>query len=90
MVRTVHCAKLGIEANGLDKPPFPGQQGQRIYDNISAQAWQEWLNLQTMLVNEHRLTPFQAKDKQFLAQEREKFLFGAGAAVPEGYVPPKT
>lgn len=90
MVRTVHCAKLGIEAKGLDKPPFPGQQGQRIYDSISAQAWQEWLNLQTMLVNEHRLTPFQAKDKQFLAQEREKFLFGAGAAVPEGYVPPKT
>ena len=89
MVRTVHCAKLGVEANGLDKPPCPGQQGQRIYDNISAQAWQEWLSLQTMLVNEHRLTPFQAKDKQFLASEREKFLFGSGAAVPEGYVPPK-
>jgi Fe-S cluster biosynthesis and repair protein YggX len=89
MGRTVQCAKLGVAAEGLDKPPFPGEQGQRIYDGISAQAWQEWLKLQTMLINEHRLTPFQPKDRQFLAVEREKFLFGAGAAMPEGYVPPK-
>lgn len=89
MSRKIHCAKLGIEAEGLDKPPFPGTQGQRIYDNISAQAWAEWLKLQTMLINEHRLTPFDSKHKQFLAEEREKFLFGSGAALPEGYVPPK-
>ncbi len=87
MGRTVHCIKLGIETEGLEKPPFPGEQGQRIFENISAQAWQEWLNLQTMLINEHRLTPFQAKDKQFLANEREKFLFGPGASAPEGYKP---
>ncbi len=90
MSRKIHCAKLGIEAEGLDKPPFPGAQGQRIYENISAQVWQEWLKLQTMLINEHRLMPFDAKHKQFLAEEREKFLFGPGAAVPEGYVPPKS
>ncbi len=90
MSRTVQCAKLGITAEGLDQPPFPGVQGQRIFDNVSAQAWQEWLKLQTMLINEHRLTPFEAKDKQFLAGEREKFLFGHGAAAPEGYVPPKS
>lgn len=89
MGRTVQCAKLGVAAEGLDSPPFPGTQGQRIFDNISAQAWQEWLKLQTMLINEHRLMPFQAKDKQFLAEEREKFLFGSGASAPEGYVPPK-
>jgi len=89
MSRTVRCAKLGVEAAGLDAPPFPGPQGQRIFDNISAQAWQDWLKLQTMLINEHRLTPFESKAKQFLAEEREKFLFGSGAAVPEGYVPPK-
>jgi Fe-S cluster biosynthesis and repair protein YggX len=89
MGRTVHCAKLGAALEGLDKPPFPGEQGLRIFDNISAQAWQEWLKLQTMLINEHRLMPFQAKDKQLLAEEREKFLFGPGAAKPEGYVPPK-
>lgn len=90
MSRKVHCVKLGIEADGLEKPPFPGEQGQRIFDNVSAQAWQEWLKLQTMLINEHRLTPFEAKAKQFLAGEREKFLFGSGSAAPEAYVPPKT
>jgi len=89
MSRTVKCAKLGIEAEGLDAPPFPGEQGQRIYEEISKQAWQDWLKLQTMLINEHRLTPFEAKSKQFLAQEREKFLFGAGTSAPEGYVPPQ-
>lgn len=90
MSRTVQCAKLGIDAEGLEKPPFPGEQGQRIYDHVSQQAWQEWLKLQTMLINEHRLTPFEAKSKEFLAKEREKFLFGSGAAMPEGYVPPKS
>jgi Fe-S cluster biosynthesis and repair protein YggX len=89
MSRTVQCAKLGIEAEGLDNPPFPGEQGQRIYAQVSKQAWQEWLKLQTMLINEHRLTPFEPKAKEFLAKEREKFLFGPGAAMPEGYVPPK-
>lgn len=89
MSRTVHCAKLGVDAEGLERPPFPGEQGQRIYAHISQQAWQDWLKLQTMLINEHRLTPFEAKSKEFLAQEREKFLFGAGTALPEGYVPPK-
>lgn len=90
MSRTILCAKLGIRAEGLDEPPFPGEQGQRIYDQISRQAWQDWLKLQTMLINEHRLTPFESKARAFLAQEREKYLFGGGAAMPEGYVPPKS
>lgn len=89
MSRIVSCMKLGTEAEGLDTPPFPGETGQRIFENISKQAWQEWLKHQTMLINEHRLTPFEAQAKQFLAQEREKFLFGPGATLPEGYVPPK-
>ena len=89
MSRMVNCVKLGSEAEGLDAPPFPGEQGQRIYQYISKQAWQEWLKLQTMLINENRLTPFEPQAKQLLATEREKFLFGSGAAVPEGYVPPK-
>lgn len=89
MGRVIHCVKLGIEAEGLDRTPFPGEQGQRIYQNVSVKAWEEWLKLQTMLINEYKLTPFQAKDKQFLAAEREKFLFGSGAAVPQGFVPPK-
>jgi Fe-S cluster biosynthesis and repair protein YggX len=90
MPRKVKCAKLGIEAEGLDTPPFPGPEGQRIYEHISKQAWQEWLKLQTMLINEYRLTVFEPEAKEFLAQEREKFLFGGAAQMPEGYVPPKS
>jgi len=88
MTRKVRCAKLGIEAEGLDSPPFPGPEGQRIYENISKQAWQSWLEVQTMLINEHRLTVFEPKAKEFLAREREKFLFGGGVEMPEGYIPP--
>lgn len=89
MAHMVNCPRLGTEAEGLEKPPFPGQEGQRIYDNVSKQAWQEWLKLQTMLINEHRLTPFEQRAKEFLAEERRKFLFGGEAQMPEGYVPPK-
>ncbi len=89
MTRTVHCAKLDVDAEGLEKPPFPGPKGQRIYDTVSKQAWSDWLKLQTMLINEHRLTPFEPQAREFLlAQERDKFLFGGGAAMPEGYKPP--
>lgn len=90
MSRTVHCAKLGYEAEGLDKPPFPGEEGQRIYQNVSKEVWEHWLRMQTMLINEYRLTPFEAKARQFLQGEREKFLFGEGSQVPEGYVPPRS
>lgn len=90
MSRMVHCTKLGIEAEGLDAPPFPGEEGQKIYENISKQAWQQWLHLQTMLINEHRLAVFEPEARKFLAREREKFLFGEGAKAPEGYVPPSS
>jgi Fe-S cluster biosynthesis and repair protein YggX len=89
MSRTVLCARLGREEEGLESPPFPGEQGQRIFDHVSRQAWQDWLRLQTMLINEHRLTPFESKAKAFLAQEREKFLFSGSSAMPEGYVAPR-
>ncbi len=88
-MRTVQCVKLAAEAEGLEQPPFPGPKGEQIYQTISKQVWQEWLAHQTMLINEHRLAGFDPKAKQFLDQEREKFLFGEGAAKPEGYVPPK-
>jgi Fe-S cluster biosynthesis and repair protein YggX len=89
MSRTVNCTKLGIEAEGMDQPPFPGPKGAHIYETISKQAWSDWLKLQTMLINEHRLTPFEPQAREFLAQEREKYLFGGGTAMPEGYVPEK-
>lgn len=88
MTRMVDCVKLGKPAEGLDAPPFPGKQGERIYRHVSKQAWQEWINLQTILINEHRLTPFEKKAKQFLEQERETFLFGKGCEPPEGYSAP--
>jgi Fe-S cluster biosynthesis and repair protein YggX len=89
MTHVVKCARLGVEAEGLEKPPFPGPEGQRIYETISKEAWQSWLKLQTMLINEHRLTPFEPQAREFLAEERSKYLFGGANAMPEGYVPPK-
>lgn len=88
MSHIVKCQRTGKEAEGLEKPPFPGPAGERIFQNISREAWQEWLKLQTMLINEHRLTPFESEAKKFLASEREKFLFGGANVMPEGYRPP--
>jgi len=88
MARMVNCIKLGKEAEGLDFPPMPGELGKKLYDGVSKEAWQAWIKLQTMLINEHRLTPFEPQAREFLAQERDKFLFGGGAAMPEGYKPP--
>jgi Fe-S cluster biosynthesis and repair protein YggX len=85
----VHCVKLGQEAEGLDRPPYPGELGKRIYENISKVAWQQWLRQQTMLINEYRLTPIDPKARKFLEEQMEKFLFGEGSAPPQGYVPPK-
>ncbi len=90
MARIIDCVKLGIKAEGLDDPPFPGEKGLEIYEKISRQAWQEWLDHQTMVINENRLTPFEPQARKMLEQERNKFLFGAGAEMPEGYVPPQT
>jgi len=89
MARTVHCVRLGREAEGLEHPPYPGELGQRIYDNVSKQAWQEWLAHQTMLINEKRLSPVDPNARKFLEGEMEKFFFGEGSEKPEGYVPPE-
>lgn len=86
---TVFCKRLGKDAEGLEKPPFPGTEGQRIFENVSKEAWQEWQRVQTMLINEHRLTPFEPDAKKFLAKEREKYLFGGSDSLPEGYRPPE-
>jgi len=83
MTRTVKCVKLGKEAEGLKMPPYPGELGKRIFDNVSQEAWKQWLGHQTMLINEYRLTPFEPKARQFLEQEMEKFFFGGGAVAPE-------
>ena len=89
MSRTVHCVRLGREAEGLDFPPYPGELGQRIFEQISKQAWQEWLAHQTMLINEHRISPMDPEARAFLVDEMEQFLFEGGAEKPAGYVPPE-
>lgn len=87
MTRTVHCVVIGAEAEGLDRPPVPGELGQRIYDNVSKLAWQRWLGHQTMLINEYRLSPIDPKARKFLEQEMEKFFFGTGSEKPPDYKP---
>lgn len=85
MTRTITCIKLNIETEGLDHPPYPGDLGQKIYNQISQQAWQQWLNHQTMLINEYRLSLIDPKARSFLTAEMEKFLFGTGSDKPAGY-----
>ena len=80
--------KLGREAEGLEKPPYPGELGQRIFENVSREAWQKWLGHQTMLINEYRLVPFEPKARQFLVSEMEKYFFGTGSEKPQGFVDP--
>jgi Fe-S cluster biosynthesis and repair protein YggX len=87
MTRQVQCVLLGVEAEGLDYAPYPGELGQRIFDGVSKQAWQQWLGHQTMLINENRLTPFEPEARKFLEGEMEKFFFGEGSASPEQFVP---
>jgi len=87
MSRMVNCIKLGKEAEGLDMLTYPGDLGQRIFDNISKEAWQGWVNHQTMLLNEYRLSPINPKDRKFLEEEMEKFLFGEGPSAVDNFVP---
>ena len=89
MSRTVHCIKLGEEAEGLDVPPYPGDLGQRIFEQVSKSAWQGWLEHQTRLINEYRLVLADPKARKFLAEEMEKYFFGGGELAQTGYVPPE-
>ena len=88
MSRLVHCVKLGLEAEGLDRQPYPGELGKRIFEQVSKAAWQDWLRHQTMLINENRLSPLDPKSRKFLEGEMERFFFGEGVEKPAGFVPP--
>ncbi|MDO4724826.1 MAG: oxidative damage protection protein [Comamonadaceae bacterium] len=88
MTRMVQCIKLGTQAPGLDFPPYPGELGQRIFNNVSKEAWDAWLRHQTMLVNENRLNLADARARQYLARQMEQHFFGTGADQAAGYVPP--
>jgi Fe-S cluster biosynthesis and repair protein YggX len=84
----VQCVKLGKEAEGLEKLTYPGELGQRIFDNVSKQAWQQWLAHQTILINENRLSPVDPKTRKYLEDEMEKFFFGGSFDLPGGFVSP--
>ena len=88
MARMVHCRKLKQELPGLDMPPFPGPKGQEIFDNISKQAWADWMTHQTTLINEMRLNMMDLTARTYLSEQREKYFSGEDVDQAEGYVPP--
>lgn len=88
MARMVQCIKLGREAEGLDLPPYPGDLGKRIWENVSKEAWKGWMNHQTMLINENRLGLADPRARKYLAEQMEKYFFSGGAEIASGYVPP--
>ena len=88
MTRMVQCVKLDKELPGLERPPYPGDLGKRIYLNVSQEAWTSWVQHQTMLINEYRLTTADPKARKYLEEEMEKFLFTDEETVISGYVPP--
>ena len=86
--RMVKCVKLGQELPGLDEQPWPGPLGQRIYEQVSAEAWAQWEERMKMILNEYRLMPWQKDAQDLMARYMEEFFFGTVAAPPPaGYVP---
>jgi Fe-S cluster biosynthesis and repair protein YggX len=83
----IKCVKLGREAEGLDRPPLPGELGRRIWESVSKEAWQAWQGQQTRLINENRLNLADAKARKYLLEQSEKYFFGGGADEASGYVP---
>ena len=86
-MRMVHCVKLGQELPGLDEAPWPGPLGQRIYDSVSQEAWDQWEERMKMILNEYRLMPWQKEAQDLVAKHMEEFYFGADAALPPGFTP---
>ena len=87
MAREIFCDYFKKELEGLDRPPYPGEIGQRIYNSVSKQAWQMWIELQTMLINENKLSMVNPESRQYLQEEMIKFFFGEGSQKPKEYVP---
>jgi len=87
MSRLVNCVLLGREAPGLERAPYPGPLGQRVLENVSAEAWKKWVGHQVMLINEYRLSPIEPKARKFLETEMEKFFFGTGSQKPAEFQP---
>ena len=88
MSHMVQCVKLGRQAEGLEEPPFDSPLGQRIYESVSKEAWEQWQDHMKMLLNEYRLQPWRKEHQDFIVQQMEQYFFGGGAEKPKDYVPP--
>ncbi len=88
--RTVMCVKFQKDLPGLESVPWPGELGQRVYENVSAQAWKLWEERMKMILNEYRLMPWQKEAQEIIAKQMEDFFFGESAALPPGFVPQQT
>jgi Fe-S cluster biosynthesis and repair protein YggX len=86
--RMVKCVNFQKEMPGLDEPPFNNALGQRIFENVSKEAWRLWLEHMKMLVNEYRLNLMDRQSQHLIQQQMEEYFFGEGAALPPDYVPP--
>jgi Fe-S cluster biosynthesis and repair protein YggX len=87
--RTVFCVKLKQQLEGLSEPPFDNHPlGQRIYDNVSKEAWRQWVEHMKMLMNEYRLNLGTREAQEFLLKQMEQYFFGEGTELPSQYVPP--
>ena len=86
--RMVYCLKLKRELPGLDEPPFDTELGQRIYNQISAEAWRAWGEHCKMILNEYRLNPANRQDQEVIVKHMEQYFFGESSAAPPGYVAP--
>jgi Fe-S cluster biosynthesis and repair protein YggX len=89
-VRLVKCVKFGKEMPGLERIPWKGELGKRVYENVSQEAWKMWIEHSKMVMNEYRLNPLDPNSQKIMEEQMEQFFFGEGAQLPEGYVPPKT
>ena len=82
--RMVHCVKFGKELPGLDRVPWKGELGKRVYENVSKDAWKLWLEYSKMVMNEYRLNPLDPNSMKIMEEQMEQFFFGEGAKLPEG------
>ena len=87
--RTVHCVKFDKDMPGLERVPWKGEIGKRVYDSVSQEAWKMWIEHSKMLMNEYRLNPLDPQSQKIMEEQMEQYFFGEGAKLPEGYVPPK-
>jgi Fe-S cluster biosynthesis and repair protein YggX len=87
MARTVHCIKLGVDAEGLDKPPFKGELGERVFNTVSKEAWRKWLEHSKMLINEYRLDLVSEAGQRVWMRELENYFYGEGSAAPPEFKP---